>query len=79
VLRPCLNGRAVAVAAFACTCVPALARAETLAVPLPGALPLASQSARTLGVLERESVEDALAMLGLHLDPSPQGKTIGHV
>jgi Omp85 superfamily domain len=33
----------------------------------------------SLGGLERESVEEALVLLGLTVDPSPQGKVIGHV
>ena len=33
----------------------------------------------SLGRFERESVEDALALLGLTIDPSPGGKLIGHV
>jgi hypothetical protein len=34
---------------------------------------------RTLGQLEQESVDDALAGLGLAIDPAPQGKIIGRV
>src|ERR1017187_4244752 len=43
--------------------------------PKPTLLPFLS----SLGRLERESVEDALALLGLTIDPSPDGKVIGHV
>ena len=32
-----------------------------------------------LGKLEREAVDDALALRGLHIEPEPQGKTIGAV
>jgi hypothetical protein len=41
---------------------------------LPGSSYLSS-----LGRLERESVEEALALLGLAIDASPDGKVIGHV
>jgi hypothetical protein len=33
----------------------------------------------SLGRLERESVEDAIEQLGLTIDPSPEGKVIGHI
>ena len=42
--------------------------------PTPSATP-----ARTLGRLEQESVDDAMASLGVHVDPAPQGKTIGKI
>ena len=33
----------------------------------------------SLGRLERDSVEDALTLFGLTIDPNPEGKVIGHV
>ena len=39
----------------------------------------ASPFLSSLGRLERESLEDGLAQLGLAIDPSPEGKRIGHV
>ena len=69
--RPVLTGVTTAVAALV------LARPVPLAaqpVPAPATAP-----AHTLGVLEHESVEDALVTLGLRLDPHPEGKTIGTV
>lgn len=42
--------------------------------PAPDASPLAP-----FGPLERQSVEEALALLGLAIDPHPEGKVIGHV
>jgi hypothetical protein len=44
----------------------------------PGLLPPLPSSS-SLGCLERESVEEALSLLGLAVDPSPDGKVIGHV
>jgi hypothetical protein len=38
-----------------------------------------AEPVQSLGRLERESVEEALAQLGLTVDPSPDGKVIGHV
>lgn len=57
--------------------------AATSALPI-GAEPSATLVApeipfRSLGRLERESVEEALASLGLAVDPIPEGKVIGHV
>lgn len=45
-----------------------VAAADVSAEPLPA-----------LGRFERESVEEALALLGLTVDPKPAGKVIGHV
>ena len=41
--------------------------------------PAASEPMPSLGRLERESVEEALALLGLTIDGNPEGKVIGHV
>ncbi len=38
-----------------------------------------AEPAGSLGRLERESVDEALARLGLAIDPSPEGKVIGRV
>jgi hypothetical protein len=50
-----------------------IARAQTPAPPPP------PSPAPPLGQLERESVDDALTMLGLTLDPHPEGKVIGAI
>jgi hypothetical protein len=52
----------------------ASARAEAEPTPLP-----ASPWLSSLGGLERESTEEALAQLGLAIDPKPAGKVIGHI
>jgi outer membrane protein assembly factor BamA len=54
------------------------------ALALLAARPAIGQTAaeggrRALGKLEQESVDDALASLGMTVDPAPQGKTIGKV
>ena len=36
-------------------------------------------SLASLGRIERDSVQDALALLGLTIDPSPDSKVIGYV
>jgi hypothetical protein len=62
-----------------------IARAQTLPaaatapVPAPAPAPASPPSPPPLGQLELESVDDALAMLGLTLDPHPEGKVIGAV
>jgi outer membrane protein assembly factor BamA len=40
---------------------------------------LRAEQVRSFGSLERESVEEALAQLGLIVDPSPEGKLMGRV
>jgi hypothetical protein len=57
----------LALIAIATTCAVAAAQAAR-AEPL-----------ESLGRLERESVDEALWLLGLTIDPNPQGKVIGHV
>ncbi|MBN2573034.1 MAG: BamA/TamA family outer membrane protein [Deltaproteobacteria bacterium] len=56
----------------------ALAAAAVLLVVV-GSLRARAESPLSLGRLERESVAAALAQLGLTVDPSPDGKVIGHV
>jgi hypothetical protein len=57
-----------------------IALSSTCASRIAPSLPMAGSPARLrLGVLEGESVEDAMAMLGLRIDPYPEGKRIGHV
>jgi Omp85 superfamily domain len=46
---------------------------------LPAAADTAGDGPRRLGRLEQESVDDAMASLGVHVDPAPQGKTIGKI
>jgi len=46
---------------------------------LPAAADTVGDSPRRLGRLEQESVDDAMASLGVHVDPAPQGKTIGKI
>jgi hypothetical protein len=46
---------------------------------LPAAADTVGGGPRTLGRLEQESVDDAMASLGKHVDPAPQGKTIGKI
>jgi hypothetical protein len=52
-------------------------------LPLLAAFPAAADTVgdtpRRLGRLEQESVDDAMASLGVHVDPAPQGKTIGKI
>jgi surface antigen Omp85-like protein len=50
-----------------------------LASPASGQSPAAEEGKRPLGRLEQESVDDALAGLGVRVDPAPQGKTIGRI
>jgi hypothetical protein len=42
-------------------------------------VPASAEPYRNLGHLERESVEEALAQLGLSVDANPAGKVIGHI
>jgi hypothetical protein len=60
-----------------------LRRALPILLPALTALPAAADtvgaSPRPLGRLEQESVDDAMASLGVHVDPAPQGKTIGKI
>jgi hypothetical protein len=53
--------------------------AAALMLVAAAAVPAVSEPMASLGRLERESVEEALARLGLTIDPSPEGKVIGHV
>jgi len=46
---------------------------------LPAAADTVGDTPRRLGRLEQESVDDAMASLGVHVDPAPQGKTIGKI
>ncbi|MES1157549.1 MAG: BamA/TamA family outer membrane protein [Haliangium ochraceum] len=39
----------------------------------------AAEPARALGRLEQESTDEALAALGLHVDPRPEGKIVGTI
>jgi outer membrane protein assembly factor BamA len=64
---PARAARGVRIVAAALVLVPAVALAAA-PEPVP-----------SLGRLERESVEEALALLGLTIDVSPEGKVIGHV
>jgi hypothetical protein len=54
----------------------ALARASASA---QAQTPAGADAKRALGRLEQESVDDALAALGLTIDPAPEGKTIGKI
>ena len=47
--------------------------------PAPVSPPLSPSSSLTLGRLERESVDEALAALGLAIEPNPRGKTVGQI
>jgi len=60
------------------------ATASLLAVATPAAGQVAGQTVgrtgtRSLGRLEVESVDDALATVGARVDPAPAGKTIGRI
>jgi hypothetical protein len=55
----------------------ARAWADAPAPPAPSALLVPGP--KPLGKLEQESFDDASGSLGLHLDPSPAGKTIGKI
>jgi hypothetical protein len=68
VLLPAARAWAQAPAAVA---PPAAVTPAPAAAPVPGPKPL--------GRLEQESVDDALAALGLKVDPDPGGKTIGRI
>ena len=46
---------------------------------VPAAADTVGDSPRRLGRLEQESVDDAMASLGVRVDPAPQGKTIGKI
>jgi len=59
---------ALCVAAMVCHAGAPAAAAEPAGDPL-----------RALGRIERESVDDAMAGLGVFIDPAPQGKTVGKV
>jgi len=60
---------------------PAAAQAPAAVQPTPAAghAPNGGDTLRALGRIERESVEDALSSLGVGIDPSPEGKTVGKV
>ncbi len=61
---------------------PALGVAALLAAadpPRAAAQTTGGDALRSLGRIERESVDDAMTALGLSVDPAPQGKTIGRV
>src|SRR6185295_11422830 len=62
---------------------PPMVRASTLGgVALLLLLAPWAQAARTLdslGTLERQAVDDALAERGLTIDPAPEGKTVGTI
>ena len=51
----------------------------TFVVAAAAAAGARAEPAGSLGRLERESVDEALARLGLAIDPSPEGKVIGRV
>ena len=53
--------------------------AIALAVVLGARDARATETDRTLGSLEQQSLDEALARLGLRRDPSPAGKTIGTI
>jgi hypothetical protein len=57
--------------------LPAPAPVTTL--PAPIATPPAPAPGRPLGRLERESLDEAMLVIGLHVDPSPTGKVIGEI
>jgi hypothetical protein len=40
---------------------------------------VSAEPVTSLGRLERESVDEALAQLGLRIDPRPEGKVVGHI
>src|SRR5262245_20409157 len=50
-----------------------------LAAPPVAADTAGGSGRRPLGRLEQESVDDAMAGLGVRVDPAPQGKTVGKV
>jgi hypothetical protein len=60
--------------------IPVLAALVFAVVPrLAGAQGAPDGGIRSLGQLERESVEDALSSLHIAVDPAPDGKTIGRI
>jgi hypothetical protein len=57
---------------------PVTAAAQANPAPAGASIP-ASPLLSSLGAIERQSVEDALALLRLTIDAHPEGKVIGHV
>ena len=55
-----------------------IALASFGALPRPAGAQTADSN-RGLGRLEQETVNDALASIGAHIDPAPEGKTVGRV
>jgi hypothetical protein len=58
---------------------PAQPTAAPAAPATPGTTTTAAPAQRALGGLEQESVDDALARLGITVDPAPRGKTVGTI